>query len=386
MLRRAGFVGAPSRLAFAVAVACLALPLAVAANAGQPQQADELYQRFYDVYTRNPNRPGARQEMIEAVGWLAEANRLSPGVYDFVFATGAAHTRLGDCAEAVGWYERAEALAPDVGARSAAESARGQCELKLAEARADLVVASGFFFKFNFKEGPGEIHERPLGELPSRLPTVSLDDSPQPLIDVLESAIPGLQVVDKGEFLVAGFEPPAALEGHYERGFQDFRRYLARQYFPNPSTRRIVALISESPFPLADATRQLYEQDGVDVSAPFLGYYNPADNLIMATSGSQGHGTLIHEMVHALIESDFPDAPDWLDEGLASLYERSLWASGGRLVPVANWRMYRIGRGIARVAATDGRRDRPRWLGGARGRHRPYALALALHGRARSSR
>ena len=35
-----------------------------------------------------------------------------------------------------------------------------------------------------------------------------------------------------------------------------------------------------------------------------------------------GTGTLVHELTHALIAPDFPNVPDWFNEGLASLYEQ----------------------------------------------------------------
>ena len=43
-------------------------------------------------------------------------------------------------------------------------------------------------------------------------------------------------------------------------------------------------------------------------------------------------------MIHALIEADFRQAPAWLNEGLASLYERTRW-SPSRLEALPNWRM-----------------------------------------------
>jgi peptidoglycan hydrolase-like protein with peptidoglycan-binding domain len=58
----------------------------------------------------------------------------------------------------------------------------------------------------------------------------------------------------------------------------------------------------------------------------------------MATSGRAGYGTLLHEMIHALIAADFPNAPAWLNEGLASLYERTQW-SNSQLHALPNWRM-----------------------------------------------
>jgi peptidoglycan hydrolase-like protein with peptidoglycan-binding domain len=61
----------------------------------------------------------------------------------------------------------------------------------------------------------------------------------------------------------------------------------------------------------------------------------------MATSGRAGYGTLLHELIHALVEADFPTAPAWLNEGLASLYERTQWREQ-KLHGLPNWRMDRM--------------------------------------------
>jgi hypothetical protein len=50
-------------------------------------------------------------------------------------------------------------------------------------------------------------------------------------------------------------------------------------------------------------------------------------------------GTLTHEIVHPMLEADFPGAPEWLEEGIASPFEapvlaarrdrgRSRWVTG----------------------------------------------------------
>jgi hypothetical protein len=51
-----------------------------------------------------------------------------------------------------------------------------------------------------------------------------------------------------------------------------------------------------------------------------------------------GRGTLAHELVHPFIESDFPGAPAWFNEGFASLYEQSM-ASDGKMKGLVNWRL-----------------------------------------------
>jgi hypothetical protein len=56
------------------------------------------------------------------------------------------------------------------------------------------------------------------------------------------------------------------------------------------------------------------------VDTPY-GYYSPCERALVMNIG-YGYGTLVHEMVHAYMDANFPDAPVWLNEGLASLYEQ----------------------------------------------------------------
>jgi len=66
------------------------------------------------------------------------------------------------------------------------------------------------------------------------------------------------------------------------------------------------------------------------------GYYSPtAGALIM---NANGLGTLSHELVHPLIEINFPDCPSWFNEGLASLFERPS-EKKGHIVGLVNWRL-----------------------------------------------
>lgn len=83
---------------------------------------------------------------------------------------------------------------------------------------------------------------------------------------------------------------------------------------------------------------------GQEPSTPF-GFYNHAGKeLIMDIS--TGTGTLVHEMVHALICPDFPDVPAWFNEGLGSLYEQCQIETNGSLRGLINWRYPRLKKAI----------------------------------------
>src|SRR5205085_8614695 len=76
---------------------------------------------------------------------------------------------------------------------------------------------------------------------------------------------------------------------------------------------------------------------GEKPTTPF-GYFSRARNSLVMNIGTGG-GTLIHEMVHALAEADFPSIPAWLNEGLGSLYEAADMDAKGYVIGVTNWRL-----------------------------------------------
>jgi hypothetical protein len=58
---------------------------------------------------------------------------------------------------------------------------------------------------------------------------------------------------------------------------------------------------------------------GKACTTPF-GFYEPSIRTVVMNV-APGIGTLTHELVHPIVEADFPDAPTWINEGIASLYE-----------------------------------------------------------------
>ncbi|RYE94991.1 MAG: DUF1570 domain-containing protein, partial [Myxococcales bacterium] len=71
------------------------------------------------------------------------------------------------------------------------------------------------------------------------------------------------------------------------------------------------------------------------------GFFSPADRRLVMNVGL-GIGTLSHELVHPLVEADFPDAPTWLNEGIASLFEAPVMPKTGEIHGVKNWRYRRL--------------------------------------------
>ncbi|MCC8109759.1 MAG: hypothetical protein LIQ30_12110 [Planctomycetes bacterium] len=75
---------------------------------------------------------------------------------------------------------------------------------------------------------------------------------------------------------------------------------------------------------------------GMDPISPY-GHYGHTQKYIVMNYET-GPGTLVHELTHALMSEDFPEAPIWLGEGMASLYEHCR-AEGDGLRGDDNWRL-----------------------------------------------
>ena len=71
-------------------------------------------------------------------------------------------------------------------------------------------------------------------------------------------------------------------------------------------------------------------------STPY-GYYS-AQHRALVMNIATGTGTLVHEIVHPYMRTDFPLAPSWFDEGLASLFEQCRQREG-HIAGLLNWRL-----------------------------------------------
>jgi hypothetical protein len=69
-----------------------------------------------------------------------------------------------------------------------------------------------------------------------------------------------------------------------------------------------------------------------------LGFYHHETRELFANLGP-GLPTLSHELVHPLVESDFPRAPLWLNEGLGALFEKPVFPRPGEIHGEKNWRL-----------------------------------------------
>ncbi|MEQ1643503.1 MAG: hypothetical protein ABL959_08690 [Pyrinomonadaceae bacterium] len=74
------------------------------------------------------------------------------------------------------------------------------------------------------------------------------------------------------------------------------------------------------------------------------GYYSPSKKALIMNIATGG-GTLVHEIVHPFVETNFPDCPAWFNEGLGSLYEQS-GTVDGHIYGYTNWRLRGLQNGL----------------------------------------
>lgn len=125
------------------------------------------------------------------------------------------------------------------------------------------------------------------------------------------------RMVVRTPFIVAGNLAEAELDRWRRQTIGPAARAMARRYFTVAPHQPITVLLFRDEQSYNHYADQLYGDAQISV----YGYYKP--NLrTLVMNISTGGGTLVHELTHALIDFDFPDAPDWFNEGLASMHEQ----------------------------------------------------------------
>ena len=136
-------------------------------------------------------------------------------------------------------------------------------------------------------------------------------------------------------YVLIGDYEVSTLDALYRKAIQPTEYALNVSYFDTKPDQpvTIVALSSQ----------QRYQQVARDLdqrqTGSYYGYFM-ADELRIVLNLTTGSGTLGHELTHALAEVDYPDMPEWFDEGLASLHEQCEFSDqGNRLLGTTNWRV-----------------------------------------------
>jgi len=143
------------------------------------------------------------------------------------------------------------------------------------------------------------------------------------------------RVIVKTPFVLAGNLSEADLQRNYHSTIEPIVHALKRSYFQTPPNQPISIVMLTNVDQYRRVAEQLDHYDAVN----YHGYYQRGERRIVLDLSS-GNGTLAHEVTHALMAFDFPEAPEWFDEGLASLHEQGQFSEDGEtLIGHHNWRL-----------------------------------------------
>jgi len=145
------------------------------------------------------------------------------------------------------------------------------------------------------------------------------------------------RVIVRPPFVVAGDMSETKLSDWHRQTIAPAALAMANSYFRASPTEPITILLFSGEASYNRYAHRLFGESDISI----YGYFKPQQHTLVMNIGTGG-GTLVHELTHALINFDFPQVPDWFNEGLASLHEqcrfredaRGLWIEG-----VENWRL-----------------------------------------------
>jgi len=134
-------------------------------------------------------------------------------------------------------------------------------------------------------------------------------------------------------FVVIGNESPEIVDQRSRATVKWAVDHLKKDYFKRDPKHIINVWLFKDKVTYETYCVNLF---GRKPTTPF-GYYSSADRALVMNIATGG-GTLVHEIVHPFIESNFQGCPSWFNEGLASLYEQSR-DNQGTIQGLTNWRL-----------------------------------------------
>ncbi len=158
---------------------------------------------------------------------------------------------------------------------------------------------------------------------------------PKSLDELQKTAGEAYLCAQRGNFLVAADLAPSEYE-YLVDGVLDYcATALMRVFFDKgPVPGKIVNILIFRDYDSYETgLRRFLDMEPI---SPY-GHYGHSQKYIVVNYET-GPGTMVHELTHALMSEDFPEAPIWLAEGMASLYEHCR-AEGDILRGDDNWRL-----------------------------------------------
>ena len=307
-------------------LAILALPTPVLAN-----ERDALFDSAWAAWHR-PDYPTA----YESLAKVREMPYGKQPVVDFMLGTSAC--RIGDVrdygARLLDWLLYAYALTAESRVlvaherdicRAALSAEKPPPPSKIVELRSAGMTGYGKTFYWGDREQQPidsypirRMRDLPLQTFTARLVAVGDANSAN---NLARSLAPSARVRVSGRFVLIshGVHNDSELD-EIGRTLDRFVGFLVSTYgVLLPSNYLRVELVRDG----WAVSKLANERHGLDVSKATVGYTFVEDSSIVAAVPTAAAGTVLHELFHLLVRSNFGDIPQWLDEGIASLYEVS---------------------------------------------------------------
>lgn len=153
-------------------------------------------------------------------------------------------------------------------------------------------------------------------------------------------------VIVRPPFVIAGDLTQRKLDVWHKQTIAPAAAALANCYFRRAPDHPITVLLFGSERTYDEYARKVFGDEGISV----YGYYKPRERTLVMNIATGG-GTLVHELTHALMAFDFPEVPDWFNEGLASLHEQCRFREGNDgpwIEGLENWRLAGLQEAIRR--------------------------------------
>lgn len=180
---------------------------------------------------------------------------------------------------------------------------------------------------------------------PSSLRSFSDDDFAQHVADLrmrIKSKLGAddFSIVIERPFVVVGDESEEAVRQHATNTVKWAVDHLKRDFFKKDPNEILEVWLFKDDASYRKNARRMF---GDNPSTPY-GYYSRAHKALIMNI-STGGGTLVHELVHPLMEANFPACPPWFNEGMGSLYEQC-GTKNGHIYGYTNWRLPGLQRAI----------------------------------------
>ena len=143
----------------------------------------------------------------------------------------------------------------------------------------------------------------------------------------------GFTIVLEPPFVVVGDGPEKNVRARAENTVRWAVNLLRKDYFQKDPEDILDIWLFRDKASYMKHNREIFH---CTPGTPF-GYYSDHHKALVMNIATGG-GTLVHEIVHPFVHSNFPECPSWFNEGLASLYEQC-GERDGHIKGFTNWRL-----------------------------------------------